>query len=81
MSIHLPATTFVWPWFFCGVLDRRGEAGEVAEFEKIAEWESAGTREAASWVYQRSLSNKALSPDVGVFKNRGLLASSNNSQM
>ncbi len=41
MSIHLPATPFAWPWFFCGVLDRRGEAGEVAEFEKIAEWESA----------------------------------------
>ncbi len=41
MLIHLPATTFAWPWFFCGVLDRRGEAGEVAEFEKIAEWESA----------------------------------------
>jgi hypothetical protein len=41
MSIHLPATNFAWPWFFGGVLDRRGEAGEVAEFEKIAEWESA----------------------------------------
>jgi hypothetical protein len=41
MSIHLPATPFAWPSFFCGVLDRRGEAGEVAEFEKIAERESA----------------------------------------